>query len=460
MSEQYNPHAYQEKGIKLLVSKACSGLFLKPGLGKTSITLAAIKILLAKGLVRRVLVVGPLRVIGIAWPDEMAKWTDFNDLSYTMIHGPEKVAAVKEKTDIHFVNYEGLIKLIKQVKDLSRFPYDMIVFDESSRMKSYRSKRFKEVQPILGKFSRRVILTGTPAPNGMMDLFSQVYCMDRGMALGQYITHFRNKFFYTDPFVPNVYHLKPGAKDEIYSKLQDKILHLSAKDYVQMPQLIETNIYVDLPESVRPQYNTMERDLFTQIEHKKITAANAAVASGKLRQIANGFLYDDGAVSFLHDAKVEAFKDLIEDLDGKPVLVFYEYTEDYNRLNKILPGAHIGGILNDAQRKVIEDWNKGLLSIVYAHPASAGHGLNLQQGGYNVIWYGPTWNAEYWEQAIDRLYRQGQLRDVFVYYILTRRTIDDAIMIRLKEKNDLQNSLLTALSKYWAGITLSHVSLQ
>jgi SNF2 family DNA or RNA helicase len=448
------PHEYQERGIKLLLSKSYCGLFLKPGLGKTSITLAAISALLKKGLVRRVLIVGPLRVIGIVWPAEIELWDDFRHLTYSVLHGKEKDARINDKTDIHLTNYENLASLLTTLKDTKRWPYDMVVFDESSKMKAHGSQRFKAVSKYLGKFSRRVILTGTPAPNGLMDLFSQMYCVDLGRSLGSFITHFRNKYFTKDPFQPYVYLLKPGSKEQIYKAIESRVMHMSSEDYFKLPLLTETNIYVDLPPDARAQYKTMEALLFTKIESKVVTAANAAVASGKCRQLANGFMYDDGTTSLVHSAKLDAFTDLLEELDGKPVIVFYEYEADYHRMNEKHPGEHIGGALTPAQQALIGRWNEGAVPILYAHPASAGHGLNLQFGGCNIIWFSPTWNCEYFEQAIARLYRQGQKDPVFVYYILARGTIDLAIMQRLAAKDKLQCDLLTALKVYWKEQTI------
>jgi len=347
------------------------------------------------------------------------------------------------------MNYEGLLHLLPDMLAMKQFPYDMLVLDESSKMKSHTSKRFKALKKVLGKFGRRVILTGTPAPNGMMDLFSQCYCMDQGMSLGKFITHFRAEFFHQIPFNDYDWFLNKGAEEEIYKRIQHKTLHLSAEDYLKMPQLIETDVFVELPAPAMKQYKSMEKLLMAQVLGGNVVAANAAVASGKCRQIANGFLYDNGVVSDIHDAKLDAFEDLLEQLDGKPVLVFYEYTQDLERLQAKFPGRHIGGAVNQVQIQLLADWNEGKVPLIYAHPMSAGHGLNMQHGGHNIIWFGPSWDMELTEQAVDRLYRQGQLEDVFVYRIMAKGTIDELIAKRLAQKDKLQSDLLSALRDYW-----------
>jgi len=445
----FAPHEYQEQGIRLLLEKQHCGLFLKPGLGKTSTTLAAISILLKQKLIKRALIIAPLRVVHLVWPDEISKWDNFNHLSYSVLHGPEKVERIDEKTNIHLMNYEGLLHLLPDMLAKAQFPYDMLVLDESSKMKSHTSKRYKALKKVLGKFGRRVILTGTPAPNGMMDLFSQCYCMDLGMSLGKYITHFRNEFFHQKPFDDYNWFLNEGAEEKIYSRLQHKVLHLSAEDYLKMPQLFETDVFVELPASAMKQYKSMEKLLMTQVLGGQVVAANAAVASAKCRQIANGFVYDNGVATEIHDAKIDAFEDLLEQLDGKPVLVFYEYTQDLDRLRAKFPGKHIGGAVNQVQVQLLADWNEGKVPLLYAHPASAGHGLNMQHGGHNINWFGPSWDMELTEQAIDRLYRQGQKNDVFVYRIMAKGTIDELIAKRLVAKDKLQSDLLSALREYW-----------
>lgn len=445
----FAPHEYQEQGVKLLLEKQHCGLLLKPGMGKTSTTLAAISILLKKKLVKRVLILAPLRVVHLVWPDEISKWDNFNHLTYSVLHGPEKVQRINDNTQIHLMNYDGLLHLLPDILALKQFPYDMLVLDESSKMKSHTSKRFKALKKVLGKFGRRVILTGTPAPNGMLDLFSQCYCMDQGMSLGKFITHFRTEFFHQIPFNDYDWFLNAGAEEQIYKRIQHKTLHLSAEDYLKMPKLVETDVFVELPAPAMKQYKSMERLLMTQVLGGSVVAANAAVASAKCRQIANGFLYDNGVATEIHDAKLDAFEDLLEQLDGKPVLVFYEYTQDLERLRTKFPGRHIGGAVNQAQVQLLADWNDGKVPLLYAHPASAGHGLNMQHGGHNIIWFGPSWDMELTEQAVDRLYRQGQKNDVFVYRIMAKGTIDELIAKRLAQKDKLQSDLLSALRDYW-----------
>ena len=446
----FNPHNYQEKAIAHLVSMQHNGLFADMGSGKTVTVLSALKILKQKGLLRRVLIVAPLRVAKYTWPDEIQKWAHLNDLSHTVVHGAEKNELRHAETDIHLINPEGLLWLLPLLAKDKRFSYDWLIIDESSKFKSYSSKRFKLLKPLLGKFARRTILTGTPATNGMMDLFSQMYVVDQGMALGAYITKFRGEFFHQRPFDPYGWYLNDKAEEEIYKRIQHKIMRVAASDYYTLP-VVYQDIPVELPEAALRKYKQMEATLQMQVMKGTITAANAAVASGKCRQIASGFIYDDQRnATWIHEAKFEALSDLLEELQGKPVLLFYNFVETVERLVMQFGAKVIKGDATEAQREVLSAWNRGEVPLLAAHPASAGHGLNLQDGGHHIIWFDPTYDLEHYLQANARLHRQGQKNTVYVHRLVARSTLEQAIIKRLEGKDRMQSDLLSALRDYWA----------
>lgn len=446
----WEPREYQEQAVKHLVSTQHNGLFADMGTGKTVTTLSALKILKDKGLVRRALIVAPLRVAKYTWPDEVQKWSHLNDISYTVVHGAEKDELRHADTDIHLINPEGLLWLLPLLAKEKRFPYDWLIIDESSKFKSYSSKRFKLLKPLLGKFARRTILTGTPATNGMMDLFSQMFVVDQGLALSAYITKFRTEFFHQKPFDPYGWYLNDGAEALIYSRIQHKIMRVAASDYYQLPVAYQ-DIPVELPDAALRKYKQMEATLQMQIIHGTVTAANAAVASGKCRQIASGFIYDDSQnATWIHEAKFEALSDLLEELQGKPALLFYNFVETADQLATRFGARLIKGAASESQREVLSAWNRGEIPLLAAHPASAGHGLNLQDGGHHVIWFDPTWDLEHYLQANARLHRQGQKHTVYIHRLVARGTLEQAIIKRLEGKDKMQSDLLNALRDYWA----------
>lgn len=446
----WEPREYQEHAVKHLVSTQHNGLFADMGTGKTVTTLSALKILKQRNLLRRVLIVAPLRVAKYTWPDEIQKWAHLNDLSYTVVHGAEKNELRHADTDIHLINPEGLLWLLPLLAKDKRFSYDWLIIDESSKFKSYSSKRFKLLKPLLGKFARRTILTGTPATNGMMDLFSQMYVVDQGMSLGAYITKFRSEFFHQKPFDPYGWYLNDKAEEEIYKRIQHKIMRVAASDYYTLP-IVYQDIPVELPETALRKYKQMEATLQMQVMKGTITAANAAVASGKCRQIASGFIYDDQrSATWIHEAKFEALSDLLEELHGKPVLLFYNFVETVERLVMQFGAKVIKGDATEAQREVLSAWNRGEVPLLAAHPASAGHGLNLQDGGHHIIWFDPTYDLEHYLQANARLHRQGQKNTVYVHRLVARSTLEQAIIKRLEGKDRMQSDLLSALRDYWA----------
>ena len=390
------------------------------------------------------LVIAPLRVAKSTWPDEIAKWDHLNDLTYSVAVGTEKerLEALRKNVEIVIINRENVDWLVN--KSGYRFNFDMIVIDELSSFKSYNAKRFKALLKVRPYVERIVGLTGTPSSNGLMDLWAEYRLLDFGERLGRYITRFRLKYFEPDKRSATVifsYKLLPGAEDEIYNAISDITISMKAKDYLKMPDLIINEVTVDLDPTERRTYETLRKEMVVQIsEQEEIDAVNAASLSGKLLQMANGAVYDeDKRVLRIHDKKLDALEDLIEAANGKPVLIAYWYKHDLERIKERF---NVREILNDQD---IRDWNSGKIDVAVIHPASAGHGLNLQQGGSTMIWFGLTWSLELYEQANARLYRQGQKETVVIHHIITKGTIDEDVMLALKRKEKMQSALIDAV---------------
>ena len=390
------------------------------------------------------LVIAPLRVARSTWPDEIAKWDHLNDLTYSVAVGTEKerLEALRKNVEIVIINRENVDWLVN--KSGYRFNFDMIVIDELSSFKSYSAKRFKALLKVRPYVERIVGLTGTPSSNGLMDLWAEYRLLDFGERLGRYITRYRLKYFTPDKRSATVifsYKLLPGAEDEIYNAISDITISMKAKDYLKMPDLIINEVTVDLDPTERRTYETLRKEMVVQIsEQEEIDAVNAASLSGKLLQMANGAVYDeDKRVLRIHDKKLDALEDLIEAANGKPVLIAYWYKHDLERIKERFK---VREILNDQD---IRDWNNGKIDVAVIHPASAGHGLNLQQGGSTMIWFGLTWSLELYEQANARLYRQGQNETVVIHHIITKGTIDEDVMLALKRKEKMQSALIDAV---------------
>ena len=464
-STPWKPHAYQKNIIKFMVGQGAAGIWADPGAGKTSCTLAAFKILKAKGLAKRMLIVAPLRPAYSVWPREIEKWAEFQGLTYSILHGPEKNVRVHDKSDIHIINYEGLSWLFgtygKKGPTLRKtgndpWPWDVLVIDEVSHLKNSSTNRFKTLRGYLRMFKRRYTLTGTPAPNGLMDVFSQVFVLDGGAALGSYITHYRNNYFTPSGYGGYDWKLIPGAEKQIYEKLRPLILRVNPDDYAALPPLIENEVEVRLPAAAMVKYKQMEEVLLTQVESEQIVAANAAAAMSKCLQIANGGVYHDGGEEWsdLHEAKVDAVEEIIEELGGKPVLVAFNYRHDLHRLLKRFGQGtpYLAGGVPASRFRAIEDaWNRGEIPILLAQPQSVAFGLNLQSTSAAIIWAGLTWDQGIREQFVRRIWRQGQKERVFVHYLIARDTVDEVVMAALKSKDKTQKALLNALSTYAKG---------
>lgn len=451
--KKFEPHSYQELAIKLLVSPTGGGLFLRPGMGKTACMLAAFKLLKKMGLVKNMLIVAPLRVAQLTWPEELDGWLDFNELSYVVLHGPKKDELLAKDVDVYITNFDSLDWLVPKIYNSRTSLFDVLVIDESSRMRNTNSKRYRALKKVLGRFKRRYILTGTPQPKSLLNLFGQVFIVDRGATFGPYVTAFVNSYFYKRP--DDDYNLYPvaGAEEKIYNALKHRIFHLSDEDYLDLPKLYERDVVIELDKVTRKKYREMEREFLLQVEEGAIIAANAAVASGKLRQICNGAVYLSGSRDYseVHSAKLDAFEDLIGELNGEPVIVAYQFEHDYKRMNARVPGVKFTGAKNPEAIKA--SWDSGDIPVLYIHPASAGFGLNMQTGGYNMIWFGLTFDYELYAQTIKRLHRQGQTKPVFVYRLIVKSSIEDRIMARvLRDRAESQDRLFATLREYWEHI--------
>lgn len=456
------PHQYQEWGVEKMVSNGAAGLLLDPGLGKTSISLAAIMILLKMGYIKRVLIIAPLRVCRLTWPNEIDKWSNFCHLVYDILHGPTKDWSVEnaEGTDIFLINPEGLQWLVgKDAKSFSanklkKLGVDCLIVDESTKFKHSTTVRFKLLRKMLPFFKRRYILTGTFSPNGAMDMFGQVFILDGGRALGQYITHFRKEFFdQPDPvYEPYRYELKEGALEKMTERIAPLVMRLKAEDYIDMPELIPKSIKVQIPESVRDIYNELDSEYIYEMEEGTIMAANAAVVGNKLRQICNGAVYDvDRNVAIMHDAKLEALESLLDELQGQPILLLYEYEHDRDRILKKFPQlTYIGsGVGEKREAEILRQWNNGELPGLIAHPKSIGHGLNMQEGTcYRVGWFGPPWDFELFDQCTRRIWRQGQKSPhVFCYFFVAEGTKDEDVAQVLSSKEATQEKINQMLTR-------------
>lgn len=451
------PHDYQKEGIEFIIKRATAGLFLSPGLGKTLIMLLAFLLMKRKGYVRRMLVIAPLRVAHSVWPKEVQKWDQLHGLRTVVLHGPAKDDLLRSNADIYVINPEGLDWLVKAMP--REFLWDVLVVDESTRFKHAQTQRFRTLKPLLPKFKRRYILTGSPAPNGLLDLYGQVFILDLGGKLGPTFSKFRNSYFDPSGYMGYQWVPRAGTAEKIYEVLKPLVLRMDARDLLELPPIIGIDpplrVEVELPPQARRAYDEMEKLLVTQIEDGVVTAANAAAASTKCRQIANGGLYTNlpGAAkewAHLHEAKVDAVQEIIEELQGQPALVAYEYEHDLDRLRARLGDVpHIGGGVSSKRFREIEAaWNEGSLPVLLAQPQSVAHGLNLQGTGATVIWAGLTWDLEVYEQFYQRVWRQGQKEKVIVHHVVAKDTVDEAILGAVAKKDRTQRALLTALKEY------------
>ena len=447
---EFKPHDYQKYATEFIESHPIAAVILQMGLGKTVCTLTAIEHLIYDTFeVSKVLIVAPLRVAKVTWSDEIDKWDHLSHLTYSVAVGSEKerLLALKKKADLYMINRENLQWLIE--KSGLPFDYDMVVLDELSSFKSWQSKRFRAFMKVRPKVQRVVGLTGTPSSNGLMDLFAEFKCLDMGERLGRFITQYRNSFFIPDRMNGQAvysYKLRPFAEEEIYRRIGDITISMKALEHLKMPELIENRYPVYMDDGEKQQYESMKKNLILPyLENEAITAANAAALSGKLCQMANGAVYsDEGSVAHIHDRKLDALEDIIEAAQG-PILLCYWFKHDLERITRKLDELKVeyARISSDGS---IRMWNEGKFQVGLIHPASAGHGLNLQAGGNHIVWFGLTWSLELLEQTNARLWRQGQRAEtVVVQYLVTAGTIDERILDAISKKEQDQNALIDAV---------------
>lgn len=443
--QQFHPHPYQQAGIEAILEKPGVALWMEMGLGKTVVTLTAIDQLLYDRLeIRRVLIIAPRKVAEATWQDEAAKWEHLRHLRLSTVLGSEKqrLAALAVPADIYIINRENTAWLVQTLG--RKWDFDMVVLDEASSFKNHAAQRFKALKAVRPRIHKLVELTGTPSPNGLLDLWAQVWLLDQGQRLGRYITHYRQQYFWPTQYS---YEPKAEAAEAIHTAIRDIVLSFKAADHLTLPEKITEDIPVVLDETARDLYKTLEREYLLNVDGEAITAQQAASLTGKLLQLCNGSLYDEtGAVHPLHRCKLDAFDELIDALDGQSALVFYNFRFDEEQLTELLKSRHRGlrfaVLRSDAEARA---WNAGELDVLLAQPASCAYGLNLQQGGHHLIWYSLPWSLELYAQGEARLYRQGQTQSVIVHRLIVKGGADALVAKALTRKDTDQNALMQAV---------------
>lgn len=448
---EFIPHKYQLTAINHVINVPKCGLFLDMGLGKTVSTLTAIKELKYNRFqVNKVLIIAPKKVAEGTWSKEKDKWNHTKDFRVSLVLGSQqkRIKALSVNADLYIINRENIPWLVDYLRN--DWYFDTVVIDESSSFKNSRSKRFKSLKMVLPKINRLIELTGTPSPNGVEDLWAQIYLLDQGTRLEKYITHFRAK--YMEPNKRNRsqifdYKIKDGVYDSIINKISDICISMKSEDYLELPDLSYNEIPVILNDKARRDYDKMERDFVLELEgaEDEITAVNAAALSNKLLQISNGAVYDSsGVYTEVHDAKIDSFLELVERLQGKSLLVFYNFQHDRDRIKKALEKSDL--VVKELKTTQDEDdWNAGKIDILLTHPASAAYGLNLQEGGNHVCWFGLSWNLEHYQQSNKRLHRQGQKEKVIIHHLVTQGTRDEDVMRALDNKAGVQEEIMQSL---------------
>lgn len=446
---KFVPHEYQKYCIDRMITDDKLGLMLDMGLGKTIITLTAIQDLIYNRFqVRKVLIIAPKKVAEATWTDEVAKWEHLALLRTSLVLGSlsKRIKALAKNADVYIINRENVVWLVEYYKN--EWPFDMVVLDEWSSFKNHQAKRFKALKWVRNKMSRVVGLTGTPTPNGLIDLWAQLYLLDQGERLEKTIGKYRERYF--NPGQRNRttifnYEAKEGSNESIHKKISDICISMKAEDYLELPDVIYETVPVVLEPKAKKAYDELERKMILELEDADITVASAAALSNKLQQLANGALYGENREVFeIHDCKLEMFLELIEQLNGKPALVFYNFQHDLTRIQKALGKSNLRvRLLKTPQDQL--DWNNRQIDILLAHPASAAYGLNLQAGGNHVVWFGLNWSLELYQQANKRLHRQGQAEKVIVHHLVTKDTRDEDVLAALQSKGDVQEELLNSL---------------
>jgi SNF2 family DNA or RNA helicase len=436
-------HPYQRRAVEFIKDRRRCGLFLSMGLGKSVSTLTAALDLVESFSVHKVLVIAPLRVANSVWAQEVEKWAHLKPLRVSVCTGPSKrrLAGLQMDADVYVINRENVEWLVGHYG--TRWPFDMVVIDESSSFKNASSKRFKALRKVLPYTEYMVLLTGTPSPNGLIDLWSQIYLIDFGQALGRTMTSYKHRFFEPD-YMGYKFAPREGSDKTIQNLIAPFTVHMSAEDYLELPPRIDVNVKVPMPDAALKRYQDFERTLLAELEDGEvIEAMTAAVLANKLLQFANGAMYTDEVKNWseTHTAKLDALAEIIEDNAGENVLVAYNYRSDLERLLKRFPQA----VVLDKEQETIDRWNRGETRLLLAHPASAGHGLNIQSGGSLIVWFGLTWSLENYLQFNARLHRQGQTKPVRIIHIVAEETIDERVLNVLNSKDKTQADLLSAL---------------
>lgn len=451
---KYIPHKYQKIAQEKILNTPKVGLLLDMGLGKTVVTLTAIEDLIYNRFeISKVLVIAPLRVAEDTWSREADKWDHLKELRISKVLGTvsQRRRALMQEADIYIINRENVVWLTNELSSVGdSWDFDMVVIDELSSFKSSKAQRFKALKRYITRSNRVVGLTGTPAPNGLIDLWSQIYLLDGGERLGRTITGYRERYFLPDKRnQTTVFSYKPKKESEqaIYDKISDICVSMSAEDWLEMPERIDSVQHVKLSTSEFKMYEEFEKDQYMKFIQGEITATNAAALTNKLLQFANGAMYfDDGSYTVTSAKKLDALEEIVDTSQGQPILCFYSYRHDCERILKKFKNAKKLCDAND-----IEKWNKGEIPLLLAHPAGAGHGLNLQTGGNIIVWFGLTWSLELYQQANARLYRQGQKNTVIIHHLITDGTVDARVLTSLQSKSDVQNELLDSLKEKYGG---------
>ena len=447
---QFRPHQYQEAAAQFIVEHPKCGLFLDMGLGKTVTTLTALD-----GLMNdtfditsgKILVIAPLRVAEHTWSTECQKWDHLKHLKISRVIGSEKqrLKALKEKADVYVIHRENLVWLVDLLG--KNWNFNTVIVDELSSFKNSKSKRFRALKKVTPLFDRFIGLTGTPAPRSLLDLWPQLYLMDRGQRLGKTYTAYKDKYFtpgWRNGYVVYEWNLRPGAEEQIQEAIKDICMSLKAEDWLKLPERVNVMHEIELGETLMKKYRKFEREKLMELESSEaLVASNAGVLAGKLTQFTSGAIYkEDKSCTIVHDVKLQALEDLVEASNGQPILIFYNFQHDKVRIKEQLKSYDIREIKSE---KDIDDWNAGKVEILLAHPAAMGHGLNMQDGGHIIVWYSLTWDLELYQQANARLHRQGQKKSVLIHHLIAKNTIDEDIINKLTDKAAQQNDLIEAV---------------
>lgn len=441
----YNPYHYQDFAFNHIMDNPFCGVFLDMGLGKTVITATAINRMIYEDMsYEKVLVIAPKQVTLTVWKQELQKWDHLKHLRVSIVWGsePERLRALRVKADVYVTNRDNIVWMVKLFQ--SKWPFRVVVLDEASSFKNPSTQRFKHMKMVRPQVRRLIELTGTPAPNGLLDLWAPMYLLDEGQRLGATLGGYRERYFtHKNPGERfSGYRLRPDCKEVIYNKISDICISMKSEDYLDLPPLIENDIYLELDKETQAVYNEFEEESIIEIANQEITALNAAALSNKLLQMANGAIYNiDKTWTLVHDVKLDRMEEIVEEAMGKPIICFYSYRHDLDRIQKRFPYARV----MKHPEKDVEEWNEGKIKLLVLHPASAGHGLNLQFGGNIMIWFGLTWSLELYLQAIKRIYRPGQEQHVIMHKLIMRKTMDIDVLRSNREKKDGQDALMEAV---------------